>query len=185
MYIYLSFLLHVYSHPPSQCVCVTAVCMCVCHSHMYVCVYLLMLCVCHSRMYVMCVCTSSYCVCVTAICMCVCHGHMYNVRMCVYLLMLWVWNLRLLYCSRLVTHTTSVLGSRQMGGCVANRSWLSRNKRSSWTTSEQYVFSFGLVQNNTLPTCTPIQPYSARMSPENTHKLIGIYMEVLILGVKH
>ncbi len=26
-------------------------------------------------------------------------------------------------------------------------------------------------------------PYSARMSPENTHKLMGIYMEVVILGV--
>ncbi len=26
-------------------------------------------------------------------------------------------------------------------------------------------------------------PYSARMSPENTHKLMGFYMEVLILGV--
>ncbi len=25
--------------------------------------------------------------------------------------------------------------------------------------------------------------YSARMSPENTHKLMGFYMEVLILGV--
>ncbi len=26
-------------------------------------------------------------------------------------------------------------------------------------------------------------PYSARMSPEDTHKLMGLYMEVLILGV--
>ncbi len=26
-------------------------------------------------------------------------------------------------------------------------------------------------------------PYSARMSPENVNKLIGFYMEVLILGV--
>ncbi len=26
-------------------------------------------------------------------------------------------------------------------------------------------------------------PYSAHMSPENTHKLMGFYMEVLILGV--
>ncbi len=26
-------------------------------------------------------------------------------------------------------------------------------------------------------------PCSARMSPENTHKLMGFYMEVLILGV--
>ncbi len=25
-------------------------------------------------------------------------------------------------------------------------------------------------------------PYSARMSPETTHKLMGFYMEVLILG---
>ncbi len=25
--------------------------------------------------------------------------------------------------------------------------------------------------------------YSARMSPENTHKLMGFYMEVLILGI--
>ncbi len=29
----------------------------------------------------------------------------------------------------------------------------------------------------------PYTPYSARMSPENTHKLMGIYMEGLILGV--
>ncbi len=26
-------------------------------------------------------------------------------------------------------------------------------------------------------------PYSARMSPENTHKLMGFYMEVLVLGI--
>ncbi len=26
-------------------------------------------------------------------------------------------------------------------------------------------------------------PYSARMSPETTHKLMGFYMEVLILGI--
>ncbi len=28
-----------------------------------------------------------------------------------------------------------------------------------------------------------INPYSARMSPENTHKLMGFYMKVIILGV--
>ncbi len=28
-----------------------------------------------------------------------------------------------------------------------------------------------------------VQFYSARMSPENTHKLMGFYMEGLILGV--
>ncbi len=33
-----------------------------------------------------------------------------------------------------------------------------------------------------LTLCT-LQVYSARMSPENTHKLMGGYMEVLILGV--
>ncbi len=27
--------------------------------------------------------------------------------------------------------------------------------------------------------------YSARMSPENTHTLMGFYMEVIILGVIH
>ncbi len=27
--------------------------------------------------------------------------------------------------------------------------------------------------------------YSARMSPENTHKLMGLYMEVLIVGNIH
>ncbi len=31
---------------------------------------------------------------------------------------------------------------------------------------------------------SPIHPiYSTRMSPENTHKLMGLYKEVLILGV--
>ncbi len=29
----------------------------------------------------------------------------------------------------------------------------------------------------------PYTPYSARVSPENTHKLMGFYMEVLMLGV--
>ncbi len=29
----------------------------------------------------------------------------------------------------------------------------------------------------------PYAPYSARMSPENTHKIMAFYMEVLILGV--
>ncbi len=29
----------------------------------------------------------------------------------------------------------------------------------------------------------PYTPYSARMSPETTHKIMGFYMEVLILGV--
>ncbi len=28
-------------------------------------------------------------------------------------------------------------------------------------------------------------PYSARMSPENTYKLMGFYMDVLILGITH
>ncbi len=30
---------------------------------------------------------------------------------------------------------------------------------------------------------SPYTPYSARMSPENAHKLMGFYMEFLILGV--
>ncbi len=40
-----------------------------------------------------------------------------------------------------------------------------------------------LEHNNLL--CQPYTPYSARMSPKNTHKLMGFCMEVLILGVVH
>ncbi len=47
----------------------------------------------------------------------------------------------------------------------------------------------GLVSLHTHSTsfllCLHYTPYSARMSPENTHKLMGIYMEVLILGIIH
>ncbi len=39
----------------------------------------------------------------------------------------------------------------------------------------------GWLQFRSLP--TSYTPYSARMSPENAHKLIGLHIEVLILGV--
>ncbi len=47
----------------------------------------------------------------------------------------------------------------------------------------------GKVRNNIIMQKTTSNyhytPYSARMSQENTHKLMGFYMEVLILGVIH
>ncbi len=55
---------------------------------------------------------------------------------------------------------------------------IKRNARKSCHFATQLNWSYCISIM-----CTYCKPYSARMSPKNTHKLMGFYMEVLILGV--
>ncbi len=56
-----------------------------------------------------------------------------------------------------------------------------RSSYSGWSVTVYHSTPYSArmsPENTHKPT-----PYSARMSPENTHKLMGFNMEVLILGV--
>ncbi len=57
-----------------------------------------------------------------------------------------------------------------------------------WTKPHPYdtlPIRLNILLERNLPLLQPYMPYSARMSPETTHKLMRFYMEVLILGVIH
>ncbi len=77
---------------------------------------------------------------------------------------------KLLHVKALVAETlqTSIMGtpSRTVLSIVQLRGYQSSSVRLEWVTI------------NTIYTL-----YSARMNPENVHKLMGFYMEVLILGI--
>ncbi len=47
------------------------------------------------------------------------------------------------------------------------------------------VITLAMSRANTVTSNYPYTPVSAHMSPETIHKLLGFYMEVLILGAIH
>ncbi len=60
--------------------------------------------------------------------------------------------------------------------------WYAGNKSQAHVLAASHVLSNNTVIGHGLP-LNPYTPFSTRMNPENTHKLMGFYMEVLILGI--